>query len=61
MNLLVFFSLWFIVSIPAAILLGKFIAAGNGMGTDTASCPEKECDNFLKNQIQGYSSFKDAA
>ena len=61
MKLFAFFVLWFIVSIPAAFLFGKLIAAGNSMGADTVLCPEKECDNFSKSQIQGDGSLKNAA
>jgi len=56
-----FLAIWFIVSIPAGLLFGKLIAAGNRMGADTIACPEKECDNFSKSQIQGDGSLKDAA
>jgi len=61
MKLLGFLALWLIVSIPVTVLFGKLIAAGNGMGADTVSCPEKECDNFSKSQIQGCGSLKNAA
>lgn len=61
MKLLTFLLIWFIASIPIAILIGNFIAAGNGIAADTVSCLKKECHNLSKNETQGDISLKDAA
>ena len=38
---------WFITSIPAGILLGRFCAAGNGFWPDSASSQEQESETLV--------------
>ena len=42
---------WFIISIPAGILLGRFCAAGNGFWPDSASSKGQESETFVDPQI----------
>jgi hypothetical protein len=38
---------WFIISIPAGILLGRFCAAGNGFRTDSAPNQEQQSETLV--------------
>lgn len=38
---------WFIISIPAGILLGRFCAAGNGFRPDSAPSQEQESETLV--------------
>ena len=38
---------WFIISIPAGILLGRFCAAGGGFSADSAPSQEKESETLV--------------
>ena len=41
---------WFIISIPAGILLGRFCAAGHGFWADSAPSQEQESETLLEPQ-----------
>lgn len=38
---------WFMISIPAGILLGRFCAAGNGFWQDSAPSQEQEPETLV--------------
>ena len=50
MKLLLILIIWFVLSIPAGIVLGRFCAVGNGLLADTSSRQEKESDTLSESQ-----------
>lgn len=52
---------WFIISIPAGILLGRFCAAGNGFLADSAPSQEKESETLVDLQTMEEHPAKKAA
>ena len=52
---------WFIISIPAGILLGRFCAAGNGFLADCAPSQEKESETLVDPQTMEEHPAKKAA
>ncbi len=61
MKLLLILTTWFIISIPAGILLGRFCAAGKGFSADSAPGPEKESDTLADFQTLEERPAKTAA
>jgi hypothetical protein len=61
MKLLLILITWFIISIPAGILLGRFCAVGKGFLADSASSPEKEFDTLADFQTLEEHPAKKAA
>lgn len=52
---------WFIISIPAGILLGRFCAAGDGFLADSASSQEQESEPLVDLQTLEEHPAKKAA
>ncbi len=52
---------WFIISIPAGILLGRLCAAGNGFLADTAPSQETESETLVDLQTLEEHPAKKAA
>ena len=50
MKLSVILITWFIISIPAGILLGRFCAAGNGFRQDSVLSQEQESETLVNLQ-----------
>jgi len=61
MKLLLFLFIWFLVSIPVGIVLGRFCAAGNSLLADTSTRSEKESDTLSESQILLEHPAKEAA
>ena len=52
---------WFIISIPAGILLGRFCAAGHGFLADSAPSQEEESETLVDPQTLERHPAKKAA
>ena len=53
--------IWFVLSIPAGIVLGRFCTIGNGLLADTSSRQEKESDALSESQTLIGHPAKEAA
>jgi hypothetical protein len=61
MKLSLILTTWFIISIPAGILLGWFCAAGSGFSADCAPSQEKESETLVDPQTLEEHPAKKAA
>ena len=61
MKLSVILITWFIICIPAGILLGRFCAAGNGFWQDSVPSQEQESETLVDLQtLEEHSATKAA-
>ena len=61
MKLSLFLLSWFIISIPAGILLGRFCAAGTGFWADSAPNQEQQSETLVDLQTLAEHPEKKAA